>query len=178
MNSLICPHCQYENVVVTCGFCLQCGIDLDVSENGFAAPRAADKPTESSAQLLAQAVANQLQGTAVATDEAWAVRLPLKTGRHQVVHFSANPQDENMVSVFSLCGPVVERNALPLITWNGQLEDSFFAARNIDGKMMFVLTCRALLSGSNTDGAIAMAGKLGNLADSVEAKISAGADQH
>ena len=29
MSVLICPECQYVNVVVSCGFCLQCGIDLD-----------------------------------------------------------------------------------------------------------------------------------------------------
>lgn len=177
MNSLICPHCQYENVVVTCGFCVQCGVDLDLNDvHGDATPTTSS--SASSAQTLAQAVAAQLQGTAVATDESWAVRLQLQSGRHQVVHFTEHSQDEQTISVYSICGPAVERNALPLITWNGQLDDSFFAARNIDGKMMFVLTSRDLLSGWDTNSAVAIAGRLGKLADSVEAKISAGADEH
>ena len=178
MNSLICPHCQYENVVVTCGFCLQCGIDLDTSDTAVKGTPAANGATESPAQYLAHAVSNQLQGTIVETEESWAVRLQLKNGRHQVVHFAANSSDENLICIFSICGPAVERNALPLITWNGQLDDAFFAARNIDGKMMFVLTSRELLSSQNTVAATSVAGRLGNLADSVEAKISAGADEH
>ena len=32
-ESLICPNCSYENIVVGCGFCIQCGFDTKVRED-------------------------------------------------------------------------------------------------------------------------------------------------
>ena len=178
MNSLVCPHCQYENVVVTCGFCLQCGIDLDVEDTGISESLSQNanriKPP---AQTLAEAVSEQLSGTLVADADTWAVRISLAGDRNQVVHFADDPANK-LVVIFSICGPAVERNAFPLITWNGQLEDCYFAARDIHGKKLFVLTGRERLDGTATAAAILLAHRLGKLADSVEAKISAGADQH
>ncbi len=175
MSSLICPHCQYENVVVTCGFCLQCGFDVVVTEDG--ASESVER-SQSPDRILADAVAAKFNTVAVETADSQAVRIALSDDRAQVVHFQTDDQDNSCVAIFSICGPAAERNALPLLTWNSRLTDSFFSSRKIDGQAMFVLESRQRFNQFETMNATTAATHLGQLADSVEAKISAGADQY
>jgi hypothetical protein len=176
MSTLTCSACQYENVVVTCGFCLQCGIDIEVDgTGGCGSPPTSKHPT--AVQRVAEAVAQHSGSQPVDEGDSWAVRVSLSNGRQQVAHFeSANGSPTDEVSFFSICGPAIERNALPLMIWNERLEDGYFAARTIHGKRMYVLKSRNTYSKYDTLSIVSAVQSLVQLADTVEAKISAGAD--
>lgn len=178
MSVLICPACQYENVVVSCGFCLQCGIDLDgrqLSPQTVQPEAAAPNAETDCVAALAAALAEQLSATVVDAKGTWAVRLATTDGRHQVVHLVPG---EQATTLLSICGPAIEQNAMPLLVWNSQLRQTSFAARKINGRMMFVATSHHVPDAADLAATVAAVQSLAQLADRVEAKISAGADHH
>ena len=121
----------------------------------------------------AAAIAERLAGTVVDGNDSWAIRLATTDSRYQVVHLI---QGELGVTLLSICGPASEQNAMPLLVWNSQLDGASFAARKINGRMMFVVASHHLPDPADLDSTIAAVQSLAQLADRVEAKISAGAD--
>ena len=127
---LICPHCQYENIVLTCGFCLQCGEDVSAAplipqlraEASTPGCSAAGFEDTTLSQLITQAAA-KLKASHTEIDRGWRLTIRVGGGRKQTVHVLRGGEDEGLelVAFLSLCGPARPDLAMKLLEWNSRL---------------------------------------------------------
>ena len=179
-QTLRCPRCDYENIVLTCGFCLQCGQDMSESEIQQAmAPTSISYPTELNAMSVEELVRRAAEEIGTPCEEiksGWKLTLDLAGGRQQTVYVMQSDAPD-VVSFLSICGAASDANAMALLDWNGQLTECAFAARRISGKKMFVLTSNWPVVALDVPQTIRRIQLVAERADRVEAKLGQGADR-
>ncbi len=161
-ETLVCPHCKYENIVLTCGFCLQCGEDLsDVAPDlkplsSSSSPSYLDSSASarvmstarSLSRLIVEAAAT-LDASCTESDRGWRLTINVDNGRKQTVHVlqgETKESSEQIVAFLSMCGPASSDLAMTLLEWNARLTNCAFAIRTINGEKMTVLTANLPVS--------------------------------
>jgi|GEM_PF-6914102 len=188
----VCPKCHYRNIVVHCGFCLQCGNDLppldpppgDAETAQPTPPAAAGSRHDLRTRKLDRAirlVASQAGFALRTADRRWQVGVRLRGGRRQHVLLALGEKDregEEMLRFLTVCGPASAPHALALLKFNGRSPYCSFAVRTVGKHEAFVAT--ATLPADCADREIIRKTLLSiaHHADALERKILAGRDQH
>ena len=182
-QTLKCPRCEYENIVLTCGFCLQCGQDMTTEEIRMATT-ATDNPSTHVAQTgapafdeLVQSAAKDIDAPCEKTKSGWKLTLELAENRQQSVYVMES-DTPGIVSFLSICGSASEANAMALLDWNGRLTECAFAIRKIAGNKMFVLTSNWPLVALDVATTVRRIQIVAERADRVEAKLGQGVDRY
>lgn len=72
----------------------------------------------------------------------WSITVPVGTLRKQIVRVDFDRSDDaghGIVSIWSICGPSIEKNAAALLKYNAKLCHGAFAVRTIEGAPLVVL---------------------------------------
>ncbi|MCA9262428.1 MAG: hypothetical protein KDA60_01210 [Planctomycetales bacterium] len=199
-DSLVCPVCSYENVVLTCGFCLQCGAEFDESEVPSGPSHIEEAPPSRSVPVFANesAVAVETEPFTVAAalatlrrlerDRAWQftevvngwqVVTPVEDDRKQRLHVTCEPDKHNQLKlrITSLAGPYRQELALPLLQSNIRAELAAVAVREINGKTYLVVTFGSPLDLLSSELFCAAMWNVAKLADRIEHKLNRGRDR-
>ena len=188
-DSLVCPKCDYENIVLSCGFCLQCGADIAIAEQG-GETEAAEQ--QSSVNPIRQGMVQHLDRTirliarqanyAIrSTDERWRIQVSLSDGRSQNVLLSVGEQDddgEEMLRFLSMCGAATDKNALPLLKMSGRSPYCAFAVRKVGTQDAFVVTGTLPAGSAGRESIGKMLLSVASRADQVEKRIRTGGDRY
>ncbi len=107
------------------------------------------------------------------------ITVPIGTLRKQVVHVDFGQTDDSghaMVTYWSICGPISEKNAMSLLRYNTKMLHGAFAARKINGGEMVVLQANQLAETLDPLEVTRVLSALAWQADKVEQKLSGGDD--
>lgn len=185
MSTLVCPKCQYENIVLTCGFCLQCGNDLsdhDTNDSTDATSPSvhADEPQPKDLAVRLQQALGTLGAPLEESQNGWTAQLTTTDERRQRIHIMETTSEDGapLVSFLSICGPAEARNATALLECNARLKTCAFAIRKINGESMFVVTANYPVSALEPDEIARTINEIAIYADRVEAQVGAGADRY
>lgn len=186
-DTLTCPHCGYENIVLTCGFCLQCGEDISapsLADDDAHCPDPSDGARDEGrlAQLITQA-STRLAASCRATDRGWKLSIPVSSGRKQTVHVLRGDEAESdesvaLVAFLSVCGPVREDLAVRLLEWNSRLVQCAFAIRTIQGQKMIVIGANQPVDTLMLPQVIEALTTIADRGDAVENRIGEGVDRY
>jgi membrane protease subunit (stomatin/prohibitin family) len=105
----------------------------------------------------------------------YVLTVPIGTLRKQRVHVGFDRTDEGghpLVTIWSACGPVTERNSLTLLRFNSKLVYGAFAVRKSDDAEALVLTCNVLADSLTPIAVTQIVSAIAWQADQVEEKIS------
>ena len=105
----------------------------------------------------------------------YVLTVPIGTLRKQRVHIAFDRVDEGghpLVTIWSACGPVSDRNALTLLRFNSKLVYGAFAVRKTDDAEALVLTSNVLADSLTPVAVTQIVSAIAWQADQVEEKIS------
>ena len=184
-GTLVCNRCGYENIILTCGFCIQCGGSMtteaaDASGPGHTAAKttaeAARAPSATPLADLARQITQALDTKGIhvsAMENGWLATVDLTKGRQQKVYLlpSEDQLGNSMLAFTSLCGTASASNALKLLEWNSRLFDCAFAARTVNGNKLFVLTANRPLIALDEDSILQTVRQIAVRADHVESRM-------
>ena len=105
----------------------------------------------------------------------YVLTVPIGTLRKQRVHVGFDRTDEGghpLVTIWSACGPVSDRNALTLLRFNSKLVYGAFAVRKTDDGESLVLTNNVLADSLTAVAVTQIVSAIAWQADQVEEKIS------
>ncbi|HVP10579.1 MAG TPA: zinc-ribbon domain-containing protein [Phycisphaerae bacterium] len=186
MPARFCPNCQCENPVGA-PFCMRCGTllaclalpDADLSDTGIIEPEPAAVDARPTTEELLKRVVTEAGFEHHKTRAGYRVTVPLTEGRHQHVHVMFNGHDDDghdVISFLSICGPADERQAMPLLRFNGKLTYAAFAVRVIGGKDHIVVTANQPAATADPAEIRKFLVAVAKHADAVEKKIGKGQD--
>lgn len=183
MSKLVCPYCHYENIVLTCGFCLHCGRDLTgVSATAESETNAAPSAEPQTADLESRlrAACRLLGAPLESSRNGWTAQLSTKNDRQQRIHMMETIGDnhDSLVSFLSICGPAEPKNAMSLLECNSRLKTCAFAIRKINGNSMFVVTANYPVDVLTAREMARTINEIVAYADRVEAQIGTGTDRY
>jgi hypothetical protein len=187
--TLRCPQCEYENLVLTCGFCIQCGADLShlvpelpeiTSPDSSSTAEIASDHSADNVSALVTAGATLLGVTPARSSAGWRLTLPTRNDRKQAIHVLVDDKDQAKCTLcfLSICGSASSDNAMALLEWNSRLTGCAFAVRTINDERMFVLTANLPVHMLDAALLAETAQRIAKRADQVENKLSLGADKY
>ena len=165
-DTLICSNCSYENVVVSCGFCLQCGYDTKNGNRSSAAEASAqaDPPLPTAAELPPATDLSERRVTGVVAEDpaaalqhllcqlsereefswkemegGWCVEVVVNQRRRQQVLLTIDRRRATL-RLLSPCGPDREELAQRLLETNSRLPFGAFATSVLGTQRITVVT--------------------------------------
>jgi hypothetical protein len=181
---IICARCTLSNHLSE-RFCTGCGLPLgalaaDV-EAGFDAlePYEAPEPADPDTSRLLVEFVRRAGYEATPAGRGWQVVIPLRLDRRQAVYVGpagTDPEVRALLSLVSVCGPVIDRDCRTLLKLNARIVEGHFAVRVLRGEEYFVVIENLAVAAVGSHDAHGLVRRIAELADSLEDRLSRGRD--
>jgi hypothetical protein len=183
---IACARCTWTNEVSE-RYCSSCGLPLGAVQPDAGAgsdalgPYEVPEPADPDVarQILEFVRRARYDANPSGSGQAWQLVVPLRLDRKQAVYVGPAGVDADgraILGLVSVCGPVNDRDCRSLLKLNARMVEGHFAIRVLRGEEYFVVNENLPADALDSTDAQAVVGRVAELADGLEERLSRGGD--